>query len=96
MMPAVPRVVRRIVVGIDASNASVEALRAAARVAAARGAELLGIYVEDDQLIRLASFARGSRGVHGVRIAERSRSSPIGRRCRGGSWSLGVSLPGSS
>lgn len=50
------RVVRRIVVGIDASSASVEALTAAARLAASRRAELIGIYVEDDRLIRVAAL----------------------------------------
>ncbi|MBI5066654.1 MAG: universal stress protein [Deltaproteobacteria bacterium] len=54
---------RRIVLAIDASLPSVEAARTAAEVAAALGAELLGVFVEDLNLLRLAAlpFARELR-----------------------------------
>jgi len=45
---------RRVVVGLDASRASVAAANAAADVAAALGAELVALYVEDRELLRLA------------------------------------------
>jgi nucleotide-binding universal stress UspA family protein len=52
--------IRRIVVAIDASPTSQAALEATAELAAAWGAELLGIFVEDVNLLRMASlpFAR--------------------------------------
>jgi len=52
--------IRRIVVAIDASPTSEAALEATVDLAAAWGAELLGIFVEDVNLLRMASlpFAR--------------------------------------
>jgi nucleotide-binding universal stress UspA family protein len=52
--------VRRILVALDASGASLAALDAAARLAATLEAELLGLFVEDVDLLRLAGlpFAR--------------------------------------
>lgn len=54
---------RRIVLAIDASLPSLEAARTAAELARALGAELLGIFVEDLNLLRLAAlpFARELR-----------------------------------
>jgi len=51
---------RRILVAIDASPPSLEAARTAAELARALGAELLGLFVEDANLLRLAGlpFAR--------------------------------------
>ncbi len=51
---------RRILVGLDASRESLEALEAAARVAARLQAELTGLFVEDEDLLNLAGlpFAR--------------------------------------
>lgn len=46
--------IRRVVVGLDASPASEAAARAAAEVAATLGAELVALYVEDRELLRLA------------------------------------------
>jgi nucleotide-binding universal stress UspA family protein len=48
--------IRRIVVAIDASPASVAALEAAAELAAALEAEVLGLFVEDINLLRLSSL----------------------------------------
>jgi len=52
--------IRRILVALDASAASGAALDAAARLAAGMEAELLGLFVEDINLLRFAglSFAR--------------------------------------
>lgn len=66
--------IRRIVVALDASAHSYAALEAAVRMAAHFGAELLGLYVEDINLLRLAelpfvrevgSFSTASRRVEG-------------------------------
>lgn len=54
--PAPSAVIRRILVALDASRQSRLALDAAARLAECYGAELHGIYVEDINLIRLASL----------------------------------------
>lgn len=52
--------IRRILVGLDASRESLAALEAATRLASALEAELLGMFVEDVNLLRLAGlpFAR--------------------------------------
>jgi len=52
--------IRRIVVAVDTSADSLAALRAAARLAAGLSAELHGLFVEDDNVVRLARlpFAR--------------------------------------
>lgn len=47
---------RRILVGIDASSASLDALSAAASIAARLGSELAGLFVEDEDLLRLAAL----------------------------------------
>ena len=47
---------RRILVALDASPHSLAALQAAAELAARLDAELLGLYVEDIQLLRLSDF----------------------------------------
>jgi nucleotide-binding universal stress UspA family protein len=51
---------RRILVALDASPPSMEAARTAAELAQALGADLLGLFVEDQDLLRLAGmpFAR--------------------------------------
>lgn len=55
--------IRRIVVAVDTSADSLAALHAAARLAAGLSAELHGLFVEDDNLVRLARlpFAREVR-----------------------------------
>jgi len=52
--------IRRILVALDASGASLAALEAAARLAATLEADLLGLFVEDIDLLRFAElpFAR--------------------------------------
>jgi nucleotide-binding universal stress UspA family protein len=54
-----PFAARRILVGIDASSASLDALEAAALVAARIGSELAGLFVEDEDLLRLAALPFG-------------------------------------
>ena len=51
------RLVKRILVALDTSAHSMAALRAAAELAARLEAELEGIFVEDENLIRLASLS---------------------------------------
>jgi nucleotide-binding universal stress UspA family protein len=50
---------RRVLVGVDASAASLDALAAAASLAARLGAELAGLFVEDEDLLRLAALPFG-------------------------------------
>ena len=50
---------RRILVAIDASSASLDALEAAAALAARLGSELAGLFVEDEALLRLAALPFG-------------------------------------
>ena len=47
---------KRILVGVDASAASLAATSAAAALAGRLGAELLGLFVEDEDLLRLAAL----------------------------------------
>ncbi|MEX2647431.1 MAG: universal stress protein, partial [Alphaproteobacteria bacterium] len=58
--PTETLVVRRILVALDASASSLAALEAAAEMAARLHAELAGLFVEEDDLLRLAAlpFAR--------------------------------------
>ena len=53
--------VRRILVALDASADSFEALEAGAVLAARLGAELLGLFVEDVNLLRAAEFPAAQR-----------------------------------
>jgi nucleotide-binding universal stress UspA family protein len=55
-------VVRRILVALDVSKHSLAALEAAVRLAASMEAELLGIFVEDLNLVRVAAL-RGARQI---------------------------------
>ena len=50
------RAIRRILVALDASRHSLAALEAAAELAARLEAELLGLYVEDAKLLRMAGL----------------------------------------
>jgi nucleotide-binding universal stress UspA family protein len=67
--PAERAPIRRILVALDASRASLAALEAATRLAARLEAELLGLFVEDVNLLRLAAlpFAR-ELGVASARV----------------------------
>ena len=51
---------RRIVVAIDGSPTSIAALEATAELASAWGSEVVGLFIEDTNLLRMASlpFAR--------------------------------------
>lgn len=51
-----PRAIQRILVALDASPHSMAALKAAVELAASLKAELLGLFVEDINLLRLAEF----------------------------------------
>ncbi|MFP4648718.1 MAG: universal stress protein [Halorhodospira sp.] len=53
---ATPRQPHRIVVLLDASRASMASLEAAAEFAAQRRAELVAIYVEEEELLRCAGY----------------------------------------
>src|SRR3970040_259294 len=48
--------IRRILVALDASPHSLSALQAAAELAAELSAELVGVFVEDANLVRLAAL----------------------------------------
>lgn len=50
---------RRILVATDASSASLDAVEAAASLAARLGSELAGLFVEDEDLLRLAALPFG-------------------------------------
>jgi len=50
------RALRRILVALDASRSSLEALRAAAALAARMGAELECLFIEDVNLVRLGQL----------------------------------------
>jgi nucleotide-binding universal stress UspA family protein len=49
-------IIRRILVALDASTHSLAALEAAAGLAASQGAELIGLFVEDENLVHLAGL----------------------------------------
>lgn len=53
MTPPAERTLKRILVALDASRASLDALAAAAALAERLGAELGGLFVEDENLLRL-------------------------------------------
>jgi nucleotide-binding universal stress UspA family protein len=53
---SVPDQIRRILVALDASPHSLSALRAAVEIAAELSAELVGLFVEDVNLVRLAAL----------------------------------------
>ncbi len=61
--------IRRILVALDASTHSLAALEAAADLAAGLGAELMGLFVEDENLLHLAGlpFAREVRSSSATR-----------------------------
>jgi nucleotide-binding universal stress UspA family protein len=59
MAEELPFSARRILVAIDASAASLDALAAAAALAVRLGSELSGLFVEDEDLLRLAGLPFG-------------------------------------
>ncbi len=66
--------IRRILIALDASPASMAALEAAAELAARLNAELLGLFVEDIDLLRFSElpFAR-QVGLHSALVSQLSR-----------------------
>lgn len=58
-MADAPAAGRRILVAVDASAASLDAVAAAAALAARLGSELAGLFVEDEDLLRLAALPFG-------------------------------------
>jgi nucleotide-binding universal stress UspA family protein len=63
--------IRRILVALDASPHSLAALKLAAELAARLDAELIGIYVEDINLLRLAELQISREvGSHSARVSE--------------------------
>ncbi len=79
----------RIIVALDASPHSLAALRAAAQLAAATQAELYGLFIEDDRLLRLCSspfsrevgrFTAGIRPLDSVAIEREMRVMAVGLR----------------
>jgi nucleotide-binding universal stress UspA family protein len=67
-------IIRRILVALDASTHSLAALEAAADLAAALEAELLGLFVEDENLLHLAGLPFAQE-VHAPWAASRQMSS---------------------
>ena len=65
--------IRRILVGLDASRQSLEALETAARLAADLNADLLGLFVEDARLLDIAALPV-SRAHGGAGTGERDRA----------------------
>lgn len=63
-----PRRAGRVLILLDGSRLSLAALEAAAEIAAARGAEVLGVFVEETNLLRTAgySFAQEVGGSSGL------------------------------
>lgn len=53
---ALPTAIRRILIALDASSESVSALETCARLAARMQAELQGLFVEDESVLRLAEI----------------------------------------
>lgn len=64
----------RVVVAVDASLPSLAAAEAAAEIAESLGAELVGLFVEDRELLRLAALpaaVESDRLTAGVRVCDR-------------------------
>lgn len=75
-----PPVLRRVVVALDADEPSATALESAARLAAEAGAELVGLFVEDAELLVAAALpfsrlvAGHGRSVSGFELAALERA----------------------
>jgi len=76
MNEPVIRVIRRVLVAVDASDASLAGLQAAADLAVRLQAELHGLFVEDINLLRLASLPFASEVVYAAPAAR--RLDPVG------------------
>ncbi len=67
-------VIRRILIALDASPASMAALEAAAELAERLDAELLGLFVEDINLLRLSELPIARQiGLHSASVSQISR-----------------------
>ena len=74
--------VRRILVALDASPHSLAALRAAAELAADLDAELVGIFVEDINLLRLSDLPLASEVTIYTTTSRRLNRQEIERQLR--------------
>ncbi len=74
--------IRRILVALDASPQSVAALRAAAELAALLNAELVGLFVEDINLIRISEYSYAREIGHFSAHARKIDAGKMGRLLR--------------
>lgn len=74
--------IRRILVGVDASPQSMAALRAAADLAASLDAELIGLFIEDINLIRFSEYSFATEVGHFSARVRRIDSTKMGRLLR--------------
>ncbi|MBP7711273.1 MAG: universal stress protein [Gammaproteobacteria bacterium] len=81
-MSPTERGLERILVALDASASGRAALAAAAALAAELQAELLGLFVEDANLLRLASLPLGARSAWGPAAAETRDEETMARALR--------------
>jgi nucleotide-binding universal stress UspA family protein len=77
-----PERIRRILVALDASPQSMAALRAAAELAALLNAELVGLFVEDINLLRISEYSYAREIGHFSAHARKIDAAKMGRLLR--------------